>query len=148
MDNLLLMKELDRFYNLWRESTAIYEDWAKQQGLSNNAVMVMDSIYSDRENCTPSSISHKWFIPKQTVNTILRDFEKKEYITLLPHPKDKRNKIIQLTKKGEEVMSNIVLKLKKLEFYTLSQMGKEKVDSMNDRLEEFVRLFREGGRNE
>ena len=148
MDNLLLMKELDRFYNLWRESTAIYEDWAKQQGLSNNAVMVMDSIYSNKENCTPSSISHKWFIPKQTVNTILRDFEKKEYITLLQHPKDKRNKIIQPTKKGEEIMGNIVSKLKKLEFYTLSQMGKEKVDSMNDVLEEFLRLFREGEINE
>lgn len=148
MDNLLLMKELDRFYNLWRESTAIYEDWAKQQGLSNNAVMVMDSIYSNKENCTPSSISHKWFIPKQTVNTILRDFEKKEYITLLQHPKDKRNKIIQPTKKGEEIMGNIVSKLKKLEFYTLSQMGKEKVDSMNDVLEESVRLFREGEINE
>lgn len=76
------------------------------------------------------------------------NFEKKEYITLLQHPKDKRNKIIRLTKKGEEVMGNIVLKLKKLEFYTLSQMGKEKADSMNDGLEEFVRLFREGGRNE
>ena len=148
MDNLLLTKELDRFYYISRESNAIYEDWAKQQGLSNNVVMVMESIYSNRENCTPSRISHKWFIPKQTVNTILRDFEKKEYITLLQHPKDKRNKIIRLTKKGEEIMGNIVLKLKKLEFYTLSQMGKEKVDSMNDGLEEFVRLFREGGRNE
>ena len=66
MDNLSLTKELDRFYYLWRESIAIYEDWAKQQGLSNNVVMVMESIYSNRENCTPSSISHKWFIPKQT----------------------------------------------------------------------------------
>lgn len=45
-------------------------------------------------------------------------------------------------------MGNIVSKLKKLEFYTLSQMGKEKVDSMNDVLEEFVRLFREGEINE
>ena len=32
MDNLSLTKELDRFYYLWRESIAIYEDWAKQQG--------------------------------------------------------------------------------------------------------------------
>ena len=42
MDNLLLTKELDRFYYLWRESIAIYEDWAKQYGLSNNVVMVME----------------------------------------------------------------------------------------------------------
>lgn len=104
MDNLLLTKELDRFYYLWRESIAIYEDWAKQYGLSNNVVMVMESIYNNRENCTPSSISHKWFIPKQTLNSILRDFEKKEYITLLPHPKDKRNKVIQLTKKAKKLL--------------------------------------------
>lgn len=110
--------------------------------------MVMESIYNNRENCTPSSISHKWFIPKQTLNSILRDFEKKEYITLLPHPKDKRNKVIQLTKKGEEIIGKIVLKLRKLEFYTLNQIGKEKIDNMNDGLEEFIRLFREGGKNE
>ena len=148
MDNLLLTKELDRFYYLWRESIAIYEDWAKQYGLSNNVVMVMESIYNNRGNWTPSSISHKWFIPKQTLNSILRDFEKKEYITLLPHPKDKRNKVIQLTKKGEEIIGKIVLKLRKLEFYTLNQIGKEKIDNMNDGLEEFIRLFREGGKNE
>ena len=73
MDNLLLTKELDRFYYLWRESIAIYEDWAKQYGLSNNVVMVMESIYNNRENCTPSSISHKWFIPKQTLNSIYKN---------------------------------------------------------------------------
>ena len=126
MDNLSLTKELDRFYYLRRESIAIYEDWAKQKGLSNNVVMVMESIYSNRENCTPSSISHKWFIPKQTVNTILRDFEKKEYITLLQHPKDKRNKIIRLTKKGEEIMGNIVLKLKNWNFIPLAKWEKKK----------------------
>ena len=45
-------------------------------------------------------------------------------------------------------MGKIVLKLRNLEFYTLNQMGKEKIDNMNDGLEEFVRLFRDGGRNE
>ena len=114
MDNLLLMKELDRFYNLWRESTAIYEDWAKQQGLSNNAVMVMDSIYSNKENCTPSSISHKWFIPKQTVNTILRDFEKKEYITLLQHPKDKKKQNYSTYKKRRRNYGQYCFKTEKI----------------------------------
>ncbi len=77
MDNLLLTKELDRFYYLWRESIAIYEDWAKQYGLSNNVVMVMECIYNNRENCTPSSISHKWFIPKQTFKFNFKRFRKK-----------------------------------------------------------------------
>lgn len=56
MDNLSLTKELDRFYYLWRESIAIYEDWAKQQGLSNNVVMVMESIYSNREIATGKTV--------------------------------------------------------------------------------------------
>ena len=75
-------------------------------------------------------------------------FRKKGIYNSFTHPKDKRNKVIQLTKKGEEIMGKIVLKLRKLEFYTLNQMGKEKIDNMNDGLEEFVRLFRDGGRNE
>lgn len=148
MDDLLLIKELDRFYRLWRESIDIYENWAKQYGLSDNIVTVMDCIYNNRESCTPSSISHKWFIPKQTINSILRDFEKKEYITLVPCPKDKRNKIIHLTPKGEEVFGNIVYKLKDLEISTFKQMGKEKVENMNNSLEEYIRLFKKGEKNE
>ncbi len=148
MDNLLLNKQLDKFYNLWRESIIVYEDWAKQQGLSDNIVMVMDSIFNTPENCTPSCICHKWFIPKQTVNSILRDLEKKGYITLLPHPNDKRNKIIQMTKNGEVFIGDIVSKLRKLEFYVFTQMGKDKIDTMNDNLEEFIKLFREGENNE
>lgn len=148
MDNLLLNKQLDKFYNLWRESIIVYEDWAKQQGLSDNIVMVMDSIFNTPKNCTPSCICHKWFIPKQTVNSILRDLEKKGYITLLPHPNDKRNKIIQMTKNGEVFIGDIVSKLRKLEFYVFTQMGKDKIDAMNDNLEEFIKLFREGENNE
>lgn len=148
MDNLLLNKQLDRFYNLWRESIIIYEDWAKQQGLSDNMVMIMDSVFNTPENCTPGYICHKWFIPKQTVNSILRDFEKKGYITLLPHPTDKRNKIIHMTKNGEVVMGNVVSKLRNLEFYVFKQMGKDKIETMNDNLEEFIKLFREGENNE
>ena len=35
-----------------------------------------------------------------------------------------------------------------LDFYNLNLLGKEKIDNMNDGLEEFIRLFREGGKNE
>ena len=36
------------------------------------------SFYESNGRCTQKMISEKWNIPKQTVNTILKDFQKKD----------------------------------------------------------------------
>lgn len=40
----------------------------------------------------------------QTVTTLIRKLEKNEYVTVNPDQNDKRNKIVRLTKKGEDFM--------------------------------------------
>lgn len=54
-----LQAELKRYYTLWRDYTSIYEEWAKMQGLSSNAVLILYSFYDDEENCTQKSICQK-----------------------------------------------------------------------------------------
>ena len=39
-------------------------------------------------------------IPKQTINMILKEFERKGLVELLPMQEDKRNKLIRLTPAG------------------------------------------------
>ena len=66
---------------------------------------VLYSLYELKENCMQKSILQKWSIPKQTVNTILKEFSVNGYIELLTNKEDKRNKLITLTPKGKAYAS-------------------------------------------
>lgn len=137
--------QLQRYYSLWKDCTAMYEEWSKTQGLSSNGVLVLYSFYEEEKACTQKSISQKWCIPKQTVNTILKDFSEKGYVEMVSQSEDKRNKLLRLTDSGRKFADDVIGKLHKKEIYVMEKMGLENIKSMNDNLESFIQLFREGG---
>lgn len=142
--NLTAELELQRYYALWKDCSAMYEEWAKEQGLSSNGMLVLYSFYSGEEICTQKTICQKWGIPKQTVNTILKDLEQKGYVEMLSLPEDKRNKQIRLTSAGKAYADTVIGKLQEKEMYVVERMGLAQLHRMNDGLEQFIRLFREG----
>ena len=138
-------EQLQRFYALWREENAVYDDWAREQGLSSNSALILYTLYEEKENCTQKSISQMWSIPKQTVNTILKEFSANGYIELSADKKDKRNKLIMLTPKGNAYAGKIVESLRKRELFAIDRMGLENITRMNDDTELFISLFKRGG---
>lgn len=138
------LKQLQRYYTLWKDCTAVYEEQAKTQGLSSNGVLVLYSFYCDEEFCTQKSISQKWCIPKQTVNTILKDFQKKGYVEMATMQKDKRNKLLKLTDSGKKLADEVIGKLHLKETCVMETMGLENMICLNDNLEQFIALFRKG----
>ena len=138
-------EQLQRFYALWREENAVYDDWAREQGLSSNSALILYTLYEEKKNCTQKSISQMWSIPKQTVNTILKEFSANGYIELSADKKDKRNKLIMLTPKGNAYAGKIVESLRKRELFAIDQMGLENITRMNDDTELFINLFKRGG---
>ena len=138
-------EQLQRFYALWREENAVYDDWAREQGLSSNSALILYALYEEKENCTQKSISQMWSIPKQTVNTILKEFSANGYIELSADKKDKRNKLIMLTPKGNAYAGKIVESLRKRELFAIDQMGLENITRMNNDTELFISLFKRGG---
>ncbi len=143
-DQNILMEQLNRYYYLWRETNFMYEEWSKAHGLSFNSVMVLYSIYEETGNCTQKLISQKWLIPKQTVNMILKDFEKRGLIELVPLQADKRNKVIQPTAAGKEYAGAIITELRKLELFTIEKMGVERMRRINEDMALFIELFSKG----
>ena len=145
MNNHEMMQiQLQRYYTLWKDCTAMYEEWSKTQGLSSNGVLVLYSFCSGDEYCTQKSISQKWCIPKQTVNTILKDFLKKGYVEMVSMPEDKRNKLIHLTDSGKQLANEVIGNLHKKEVYVIEKMGLENIRNMNNNMELFIELFRKG----
>ena len=138
-------EQLQRFYALWREENAVYDDWAREQGLSSNSALILYALYEEKENCTQKSISQMWSIPKQTVNTILKEFSANGYIELSADKKDKRNKLIMLTPKGNAYAGKIIDSLRKRELFAIDRMGLENITRMNNDTELFISLFKRGG---
>ncbi len=87
-------------------------------------------------------------IPKQTINMILKEFERKGLVELLPMQEDKRNKLIQFTPAGDEYADGIISKLRKAELYVIEEMGIERMKLLNDNMALFVELFSKAGGND
>ena len=138
-----ILRERQRYYALWKESNVVYEEWAKSHGMSANSLLILEALYDGI--CTQKEISQKWCIPKQTINTILKDLEAQGYLELTAMEQDKRNKQIELTSKGRLFADRIITQVQEKELYVIRQMGLERMKSMNDDLERFISLFRAGG---
>jgi len=136
-----LLKELNHFYYFWRECDELYEAWSKKYNLTFNKVMIISSLYED-ELCTQKNICEKWLIPKQTVNTFLKELESKKYIEFSSSKDDKRNKEIKLTSLGKEYVDGIITNLKEVEISTLKEMGIDKIKELTSSFEIYNSIFK------
>ena len=136
-----MITEWKRYYTLWRECNLMYEEWSKEQGLSMNGYLILYSFYDEADNPTQKLISQKWMIPKQTVNTILKDYMQRGFIETVSMEEDKRNKILKLTESGKAYADEIIGKLREKELYVMQKLGIKNIVEMNDIMEKFIGLF-------
>lgn len=148
ISNTDFMEQLNRYYSVWQEYNYVYEEWAKAHGMSVNSLLVLSAIHEGGNDCTQRKISQRWMIPKQTINMILKEFERKGLVELLPMQEDKRNKLIQFTPAGDEYADGIISKLRKVELYVIEEIGIARMKQLNDNMALFVELFSKAGGND
>ena len=148
LDNSVFLELLHNYYAVWQECNYVYGEWAKAHGLSINSLFVLSAIHEGGEGCTQKKISQRWMIPKQTVNMILKDFQKKGLVELLPLQKDKRNKQICFTQAGADYANTIITKLRKAELYAVEKVGAEGMGQLNDNTALFVEFFIQAGKED
>ena len=141
MEYSLFMEQLNRYYDVWQKCNSVYEDWAKEHGLSMNGLLVLIALQEGGEACTQGRISQRWGIPKQTTNMILKDLEHRGLAMLLPMKEDKRNKQICFTAEGRDYADGIISKLRRVELSVLEKMGIERIKQLNDGMAIFAELF-------
>lgn len=140
MEHEMYTGELDRYFTLWRLCKAMYENWSKTYGFSCNETLVINFIAKSKF-CTQKHISDGLQISKQTVNMILKRFEKEGYVELTVNDMDKRSKFIKLTDKGSKASTELIADLLSIEIDTVKEMGIDKFRQMNDVQEEYIKLF-------
>lgn len=148
ISNNAFMEQLNKYYAVWQEYNYVYEEWAKAHGLSVNSLLVLCAIHDGGDDCTQKKISQRWLIPKQTINMVFKDFERRGFVKLFPLPEDKRNKVIRFTETGKEYADTIISELRKVELFAVEEIGIERMKQLNENMALFVELFNKaGGKN-
>ncbi|MFR7747036.1 MAG: MarR family winged helix-turn-helix transcriptional regulator [Eggerthellaceae bacterium] len=127
------------------KNMAIYEQFAKQFGLTYNALMVLISIRFTQYEVSQSTISKLLWLPKQTVGSILNSLKKKGYITEAVSSGDARSKVILFTDEGKSFVDPIFDQLQSLDLEAIQSVSSEQleaaVQSMKDYTEAFENAF-------
>lgn len=134
--------QIKEYYAFWLGLNKLYDDWAKSHSMSFHSLFTLYAIWENRSNCTQKTICEEWLMPKQTVNSVLKQFKDSGYIELLVNEKDKRNKLILLTKAGEAYAEEIISELFRLEEVVMQKMGKNNREAMTKNNALFLDLFK------
>ena len=117
------MKRIQIFTALWRETNALYVEWARQHHLSYCELLVVLSLAEKEKGCLQKEICKQWTLPKQTVNTVLKSFMEQSLVNLSPSQEDRRAKTIDLTEKGKLFCKKISQQLQTVERKVWDEMG-------------------------
>lgn len=108
-------EQIENWYAQWTLIDRIYIDYCHQLEISSTGLSVLRFIKEKSDGCTQHDICTFFYLPKQTVSSILSQLEKKGQIQKLPSSKDRRSAIIQLTPSGERMVCDIMSDLRKKE---------------------------------
>lgn len=112
------------------EQFALYDAYAKKNGLMMNTLLVLNVLYYAKEGMTQKDICERTFNSKQTVSIIIKKLLQDNYILAEDDPKDKRNKLILLTESGKEYAKKPVVHITQAEDRAMAMFTEEEQEQL------------------
>lgn len=128
--NEIFKCQLREHYALWNSINTLYSRWAKERGMTYDSLFVLYAIYYGKGKVCQKEICEEWSMPKQTVNSILKNYEKKGYICFQQKESDKRNKTIRVTEKGQQFADKVIRELERTELSVLQKIGEKDMETL------------------
>lgn len=119
----------------------LYRKLAKKYNISYNEMMIL-YILKEKVPCTQKNIVYDWELPKQTVNTIIKNLEKKGFINF-EFTTNQKEKIIHLTESGREFVIGIIEDVENMERTAYDKIGEEKCSIVLDIVKEYYKYLEE-----
>lgn len=113
--------------NILNKTDRLYCEISKSLELSDNQGLILYYLFNHK-NCTQNELKNEIALPKQTINTILSKWIKDGYIDLVKT--NRREKIIEFTEYGNDVLLPKAIRMQKLELKALSLMNDDEINSM------------------
>lgn len=138
MDN---EQKVARFNSAWRNLDSVYEDYAKQIGMTYTSMHILNLI-AVTDQCTQSLLCERTFLPKQTVNVVITGFYKQGWVELRELPEDRRTKTIHLTEKGLQITDKYITHIMQAERRAMETMTDEQSEVLIDSMKAYGEVFR------
>ncbi len=132
---------IHRINYLNAELDALYHRASLKLGLTDSASVVLYTICDNGEECLLSDIYKQSGVSKQTVNSAIRNLEKKRIIYLEQH--SGRAKKVVLTDTGKEYVQKTTARLFEAEAAAYSSWTEEEISAHIGFMEKYIRSFRE-----
>lgn len=139
MNTLNFLKTYNQIY---KEMDIVYHGYAKSCGLSDMAYWILYSMAESDEYFTQRDFCREWFFAPQTVNSALKDLEKKDIIFLEAVPENKKNKLIKPTENGKKFINNVILPLIKTECESFETLSKEECELMLSITKKYISVLK------
>ena len=107
------------------ENNSLYEYYARKNGLQSKSLLILTCLYYTKDGITQNTICEKTYSTKQVVSATMKTFKEKGYIYFEEQEKDRREKIVKLTKEGYLYVSKILDPLREAEEKALGQLSSE-----------------------
>ena len=106
-----------------------YAAWCSANGLNYYVMLVFYSLSYDKLR-TQKEICDVYRIPKQSLNNVITTLRKEGYLELVPDEKNRREKVLILTEKGQVYAEEKMNPLKEMEEEPIRLMGEEDMKTM------------------
>lgn len=118
---------------------ALYREWARDHGMSYNTIMTLYAVDLAGQ-CTQKQISEEWLLPKQTVNTVVKDLERRGYLRL-EAGRDQKEKRISFTPAGQVYAREHLRELYAAEDRAFASLGDGLCQAMLEGTRAFTEAF-------
>ena len=120
-----LLKNSSMFSRKKYENNSLYEYYARKNGLQGKSLLILTCLYYTKNGITQNIICEKTYSTKQVVSAAIKTFKKKGYIYFEEQEKDRREKIVKLTKEGYFYASKILDPLEEAEIKAIAKLSSE-----------------------
>lgn len=114
------------------EQFALYNDYAKQNGMRMNTLLVVNALFYAKDGMTQRDICARTFQSKQTVNLIIRNLLSEAYVTVEERKENKREKMVQMTDAGRAYCEKVIHHITWAEDTAMSMFSPEKQKQLID----------------
>ena len=112
------------------EQYALYDEYAKNNGMFMNAFLVANVLYYSKDGMTQKQIAEAIHHSKQTISQIIKTLSKDGYLGLEENPDDRRNKIGRITVTGRVWCEKPVRHITNAEDTAMSMLSPEEQEQL------------------
>jgi len=89
----------------------IYSRYCEEKNIPFTHLLILDVCYMNTQGIEPSVLADIVVIPRQTLTSILNEFEQKGFIEREKHLSDGRKKLVKILPKGETYIKDVLEEL-------------------------------------